>query len=58
MKIKQKGKTKIEVILAEETHKSTAVSFDGIARKTWVNSASKLFSTWESEQQHWHPESQ
>lgn len=30
---KQGGKTKIKVIVDEETHKSTALSFHGIAKK-------------------------
>lgn len=57
VKNKQEDKTNIEVIAAEETHKSTVVSTDGIARKAWVHSASKLCSTWPRQQRHGCPES-
>lgn len=50
VKNKQEDETNIDVIVAEETHKSTVVSIGGIARKAWVHSASKLFSTWQRQQ--------
>lgn len=53
---KQEDKTKIKVIVAEETHKGTVVSFDGIASKHG-EVLQVSCSAGKGNKQHWCPES-